>query len=148
MELKERVFDPVLERVFRLFDDHIEKFSNVPLDALFLVGGLAGCPYVQSEIKRYCRQKGITRVIVPTNYATVVSEGAVAYYLNPHLIAARALHVSYAIQTKATLNHKDVSCMTYFAQQGTLLDAQDKISEKLVSITYPSTTVIGKNQHF
>lgn len=84
--MRDKVFEPLIQRIIKLLDEQIEdtlRYSST-VDAIILVGGFGSSGYLKERLKE--NYKNI-KVEVPENGLNVVSQGAVSYALNPRLVS-------------------------------------------------------------
>ncbi|KAF8969097.1 actin-like ATPase domain-containing protein [Flammula alnicola] len=106
--LRLEVFDPVINETMELLINQVNKFlgSGEPLDAIFLVGGFSGNPYLLQEIQDRCKVK----VYRPLNS----DRGAATYgMLRQPLISNVVVPHSYVMKVKAPAEPED-----YFRRPG------------------------------
>jgi hypothetical protein len=94
--------------------------SPVAIDAIYLVGGFGGCPYIYNRVKEALGRPDI-RVIVPNDYKLAVAQGAVLFRQNMSAVSSRMSDAYYGLCTympfdstkhpieRRFLNHDDFS---------------------------------------
>ncbi|CAO0795958.1 unnamed protein product [Mucor circinelloides] len=95
-ELKEKVFEPVVERVIALLE---KQFSAVPdkrVSCIFLVGGFGSSNYLFQRVQEVFESR-VDQVLCPPRAAMAVVRGAVYFGLNPRVITSRVSRRTYGI---------------------------------------------------
>jgi hypothetical protein len=72
--------------------------SPVAIDAIYLVGGFGGCPYIYNRVKEALGRPDI-RVIVPIDYKLAVALGAVIFRQNMSVVNNRMSDAYYGMNT-------------------------------------------------
>lgn len=94
--MRDKVFEPVIQRIIKLLDEQIEdtlRYSST-VDAIILVGGFGSSEYLKERLEENYKD---IKVEVPENGLNVVSRGAVSYALNPRLVSQLTLDNDYDI---------------------------------------------------
>ena len=87
-----KLFKPVLRAISNHVTTHLtDKISN-----LFLVGGFAESPMLQSAIKNACSDKRVN-VVIPTDASITIMKGAVLFGLDPTAIRMRTCQMTYGV---------------------------------------------------
>jgi hypothetical protein len=142
-DIKNLIFDPIVEEVLQLLGKQIEKSSKSPPSAVLLVGGFSQSKYLQQKIKHYCNERNIEHNCVPPKGVTAISRGAVSYYLEPRLVSKKSATVSYAIQVDNPEKINNKSHLSYFIRKGTPIDMEETLYPQSVYVKYPGSAVIG-----
>ncbi|KAI8064183.1 hypothetical protein BC940DRAFT_277281 [Gongronella butleri] len=96
-ELKEYVFDPVVEQVMDLIEGQMEQSPQ--LEALFLVGGFGQSNYLFHCIEDRFASR-IDMIGVPPRGELAVVRGAVYFGLNPRIVTERVSRRTYGVETR------------------------------------------------
>ncbi|KAG2203805.1 hypothetical protein INT47_012738 [Mucor saturninus] len=148
-------FDPVVDRILYLIDDQLNQAKNGgrKINAILMVGGFSQSRYLQQRIKD--RYKGVCHVKIPSDGATSISYGAVAYALNPRMVSRKTIGTFLGLkaqtpfierltdpdQRKVKSPIRDESFrkdrLEYFE------DIQRQVSGKDVYVLYPNAAVIA-----
>ncbi|KAI9015322.1 hypothetical protein CLU79DRAFT_707695 [Phycomyces nitens] len=94
-ELREIVFEPVVNQVLELIDDQITR-SNSQIDALFVVGGFGQSKYLGTRIKETFDAR-VGSIAIPSRGEISVMRGAVMFGHNPGKVSHRILRRTYGI---------------------------------------------------
>ncbi|KAG2203812.1 hypothetical protein INT47_012745 [Mucor saturninus] len=100
-DMKEKIFDPVIDRIFYLIDHQLNQAKKVDrrIDAILMIGGFSRSIYLQQRIKD--RYKGVCHVNTPIESAGAISDGAVYYALNPRRIFKQTATQSLGLEVQA-----------------------------------------------
>ncbi|KAF9167612.1 Heat shock 70 kDa protein 12A, partial [Actinomortierella ambigua] len=93
-ELKEKVFDPVVERVLALIRDQLDKATKC--SAIFLVGGFGSSTYLLNRVTKEFGTK-VKIVSKPHRPEIAVVFGAVYAGMEPRKITARVTRCCYGV---------------------------------------------------
>ena len=95
-ELKEKVFEPVVQRVLALLE---KQFNDVPdkrVSCIFLVGGFGSSNYLFQRVQETFEDR-VKQILCPPRAAMAVVRGAVYFGLNPRIITSRVSRRTYGI---------------------------------------------------
>ncbi|KAI9301595.1 hypothetical protein BJ944DRAFT_1812 [Cunninghamella echinulata] len=95
-ELKEKVFNPVVEKVIRLIDEQLNGSTLKPVDAIFMVGGFGKSTYLHKCVERAFVPR-VQFVGIPPRAEMAVVRGAVYFGLNPKIVSQRVLRRTYGL---------------------------------------------------
>lgn len=95
-ELVKSFFDPVIQRIVWLIDNHL-KSSKKKCGAMFLVGGFSESPYLLHQIKSSFNRL-IPNIGVPKQPISSIVRGAVQYGLDMRTVTTRVLRYTYGVQ--------------------------------------------------
>ncbi|KAI7888899.1 uncharacterized protein EV154DRAFT_294507 [Mucor mucedo] len=160
-DMKEKIFDPVVDRILALIDEQIRqaKKRHRKIDAILMVGGFSQSRYLQQRIKDQYRY--VCAVSIPFEGVTAISNGAVSYALNPRLITKRTAGHSLGLLVLAPLkkglanSHKrkvkgpdgeenfEKDRLEYFVTRGQQLEDERRVYKKDVYVVYPNDAVIA-----
>ncbi|KAI9271856.1 hypothetical protein BDA99DRAFT_501175 [Phascolomyces articulosus] len=97
-ELKEHVFDPVIDRVLSLIEHQYQQIPDGQLDFLFLVGGLGSSNYLYQRIQHIFQDTKVNQIVCPAERAALaVVRGAAYYGINPQVVVSRVSRRTYGI---------------------------------------------------
>ncbi|KAI9025151.1 hypothetical protein CLU79DRAFT_744308 [Phycomyces nitens] len=97
-ELKEQVFDPVIDQVLELISDQLDNAKDI--GTIFLVGGFGQSKYLLKRIKEVFGSK-VASIFAPSRGEMAVTRGAVLYGVDPAVITQRVARRTYGICTDA-----------------------------------------------
>ncbi|KAG2205277.1 hypothetical protein INT47_009542 [Mucor saturninus] len=161
-DMKEIIFDPVIERIFYLINDQLQQAeeSGRKIDAILMVGGFSQSRYLQQCIKD--QYKGVCHVSVPYEGVTATSHGAASYAFNPRMISRRTAVQSLALEVQAPFNKSladlnerrvkgpdgdkifEKDRLEYFVTRGQNFDGERQtVYTKDVHVVYPNASVIA-----
>ncbi|KAI7875539.1 uncharacterized protein EV154DRAFT_526595 [Mucor mucedo] len=160
-DMKEEIFDPIVNRIFALIDDQFKQAEKIEstIDAILMVGGFSQSKYLQQRIKD--QYKGVCHVSVPFEGVTAISHGAVSYALNPRMISKKSAGQSLGLEVQApfykelanSLEKKVIGpngvafergCLEYFVEKNQPLEGERrKIYQKDVFVQYPNAAIIA-----
>ncbi|KAI8985115.1 hypothetical protein BDB01DRAFT_788960 [Pilobolus umbonatus] len=151
-ELKNEVFDPVVNSVVKLCCELEKETSN--LKAIFMVGGFGSSSYLHKQMEKEFKPRNIS-IIQPERPEMAVTRGAVIFGMNPNMIATRIPRSWYGIATTGDFKHGEdpvefkfigpdgrVQCDNKFStyvRRGEPLD-MDSCVAKVFNTFYPSRT--------
>ncbi|ORX62917.1 hypothetical protein DM01DRAFT_1331025 [Hesseltinella vesiculosa] len=95
-ELKEKVFDPVINQVLQLIEQQFRELDGQTIDYLFLVGGFGTSHYLYQRIQDTFRNR-IHQIVCPNRAEMAIVRGAVYFGLHPRTITARVSRRTYGI---------------------------------------------------
>ncbi|KAI9473985.1 MAG: hypothetical protein EXX96DRAFT_529019 [Benjaminiella poitrasii] len=95
-ELKEKVFDPVVERVISLLTRQYNSIPDGRLSCIFLVGGFGSSNYLYHRVQEVFSSK-VSQILCPPRAAMAVVRGAVYFALNPRIVTSRVSRRTYGI---------------------------------------------------
>ncbi|KAI7855560.1 hypothetical protein BDC45DRAFT_604795 [Circinella umbellata] len=97
-ELKQQVFDPVVERVLTLISQQYEQITDGQLNYLFLVGGFGSSNYLYQRIQQVFQDTKVNQIVCPAERAALaVVRGAAYYGVNPQVVVSRISRRTYGI---------------------------------------------------
>ncbi|KAI9271873.1 hypothetical protein BDA99DRAFT_602596 [Phascolomyces articulosus] len=106
-ELKEHVFDPVVNRVLSLIEQQYEQIPDRQLNFLFLVGGFGSSRYLYERIRSVFQGTKVKQIVCPAERAALaVVRGAVYYGMNPRIVVSRISRRTYGINTDLVFDEK------------------------------------------
>ncbi|KAI7877458.1 hypothetical protein K492DRAFT_150540 [Lichtheimia hyalospora FSU 10163] len=151
-ELKERVFEPVVQDVLALIQK--QRLQTTNLKAIFTVGGFGASHYLQQRIAEEYTKQNI-KVVTPYRAELAVARGAAYFGMNPYKVATRVPRYWYGIDITNTFvpgvdpeEYKiiradgSVRCdnrFSCFVPRGEPLDMDSCITQKYKTI-YPCPT--------
>ncbi|KAI9271874.1 hypothetical protein BDA99DRAFT_569638 [Phascolomyces articulosus] len=101
-ELKEQVFDPVVNRVIEFILQQYDQIPDGRLNFLFLVGGFGSSKYLYERVCRVFEGTNVNQIICPAERAALaVVRGAVYYGIRPETVVSRVSRRTYGIRTNA-----------------------------------------------
>ncbi|KAI7894682.1 uncharacterized protein EV154DRAFT_69463 [Mucor mucedo] len=160
-DMKEKIFDPVVDRILYLIDDQLNQAKKLDkrIDAILMIGGFSQSPYLQQRIKD--RYKNVCHVGFPTESVEAISHGAVSYALNPYTILGKTATQSFGLEVQAPFDkilavsskrrvkgpngdwNFEKDRIEYFVKRGQLLKGeQQTVYQKDVYVLYPNAAVI------
>ncbi|KAI8973362.1 hypothetical protein BDF20DRAFT_907002 [Mycotypha africana] len=97
-ELKEKVFEPIIQRVLSLLTKQYEQISDreTPIDCIFLVGGFGSSNYLYERVQQVFGNR-VRQILCPPRAAMAVVRGAVYFGLDPRVIISRVSRRTYGI---------------------------------------------------
>ncbi|CAO3593034.1 unnamed protein product [Absidia cylindrospora] len=95
-ELKEKVFDPVVEKVIKLMETQYSQIPDKRLSCIFLVGGFGSSHYLFQRVKDVFSDR-VKQILCPPRAAMAIVRGAVHFGLNPRVITSRVSRRTYGI---------------------------------------------------
>ncbi|KAI7852215.1 hypothetical protein BDC45DRAFT_513724 [Circinella umbellata] len=98
-ELKEKVFEPVVQEVLALVYKQKQQTHN--LKAIFTVGGFGASHYLQNRITEEYKKYGI-KVVTPYRAELAVARGAAYFGMNPTKVTTRVPRYWYGIDITNT----------------------------------------------
>ncbi|KAG2198327.1 hypothetical protein INT47_003040 [Mucor saturninus] len=159
-EMKEEIFDPIVNRIFALIDDqfkHAKRFG-IKIDALLMIGGFSQSKYLQQRIRN--QYSCVCPVSVPFEGVTAISHGAVSYALNPPILtkknAGQSLSLNFqepfdknlnnsAKKVKGSNGDRDFKkeLLQYYVGRGQKLKYERTLYKENVYVLYPNAAVIA-----
>lgn len=156
-DLCNNVFEPVVQKVLDLIDAQVRQ-SQVPLDAVFLVGGFGQSEYLRRRvIDEFSRRVGF--IGVPPRGELAVVRGAVYFGLNPRMVTERVSRRTYGVETRMVFDARQdpqenciqgdggrLFCKQRFStyvQKGQRVKVDECVSKNFM-IAYPNDTDTGK----
>ncbi|RCH95049.1 hypothetical protein CU098_003290, partial [Rhizopus stolonifer] len=97
-ELRQRVFEPVINQVIDLIEEQVQ-LSSIKLDAIFLVGGFGQSTYLYRRVLAEFQSR-VGFIGVPPRGELAVVRGAVYFGLNPHMVTERVSRRTYGLETR------------------------------------------------
>eukprot|EP00794_Sanderia_malayensis_P005264 gene5264-5930_t len=91
----EDLFNPVLRKITSHIQDLLDKPSLVNIQHLFLVGGFAESPLLQTAVRD--EFGGRVRVIIPHDVGLTILKGAVLFGLDPTVVKVRRSAFTYGV---------------------------------------------------
>ncbi|KAI7875551.1 uncharacterized protein EV154DRAFT_555881 [Mucor mucedo] len=159
-EMKDIVFDPIVDRIFALINDQLEQAEkgDRKIDAILMVGGFSQSQYLQRRIKD--QYKGVCRVSVPSGGIMGISYGAVSHALNPRMLtkknAGQSLSLNFqepfdknlinsAKKVKGSNGDRDFKkeLLKYYVTRGQKLRYERTLYKENVYVLYPNAAVIA-----
>ncbi|KAI9302037.1 hypothetical protein BJ944DRAFT_242736 [Cunninghamella echinulata] len=95
-ELRERVFDPVIDKVISLIEMQYSQIADRRLSCIFLVGGFGSSHYLYQRVQQVFESR-VQQILCPPRAALAIVRGAVYFGLNPRLITSRVSRRTYGI---------------------------------------------------
>ncbi|KAI7894669.1 uncharacterized protein EV154DRAFT_599767 [Mucor mucedo] len=142
-DMKEKIFDPVIDRIFYLIDDQLNQAKKLDrrIDAILMIGGFSQSLYLQQRIKD--RYKGVCHVNFPIESVGAISYGAVYYALNPRKISKQTATQSLGLEVQAPFD-RNLTDSKYFVKRGESLKGKEQtVYQKDVYVSYPNAAVIA-----
>ncbi|KAI9253530.1 hypothetical protein BDA99DRAFT_574678 [Phascolomyces articulosus] len=100
-ELKDKVFDPVIDKVLSLIDRQFKQIAGGKLNFLFLVGGFGSSKYLYQRVRKEFHGTKAKQIACPSERAALaVVRGATYYGLNPRIVVSRVSRRAYGVVTK------------------------------------------------
>ncbi|KAI9271857.1 hypothetical protein BDA99DRAFT_433705 [Phascolomyces articulosus] len=97
-ELKEYIFDPVVDKVLSLIERQYQQIPDGQLNFLFLVGGFGSSRYLYERIRRVFQGTRVNQIICPAERAALaVVRGAAYYGIDPQVVVSRVSRRTYGI---------------------------------------------------
>ncbi|KAI7853293.1 hypothetical protein BDC45DRAFT_536399 [Circinella umbellata] len=152
-ELREQVFEPVIEQVLQLIEGQLVQSPN-NLEAIFLVGGFGQSNYLFRRVEEVFANR-VGMIGVPPRGELAVVRGAVYFGLNPQIVTERVSRRTYGVETRMLFN-KDLDPPEYsvvgvdqktycrqrfsvYVQKGQSVRVDECVSKNFV-ISYPNDT--------
>ncbi|KAG2191590.1 hypothetical protein INT46_008889 [Mucor plumbeus] len=104
-ELKEKVFEPVVERVIALLEKQYNAVPDKKVSCIFLVGGFGSSNYLFQRVQEVFESR-VDQVLCPPRAAMAVVRGAVYFGLNPRVITSRVSRRTYGINAGLPFDEK------------------------------------------
>ncbi|KAI9475768.1 MAG: hypothetical protein EXX96DRAFT_620246 [Benjaminiella poitrasii] len=104
-ELRQRVFEPVINQVIDLIEEQVQR-SSVKLDAIFLVGGFGQSTYLYRRVLAEFQNR-VGFIGVPPRGELAVVRGAVYFGLNPHMVTERVSRRTYGLETRMVFDPRN-----------------------------------------
>ncbi|KAI8144226.1 hypothetical protein BJV82DRAFT_608771 [Fennellomyces sp. T-0311] len=152
-ELREQVFEPVIEQVLQLIEGQLVQSPN-NLEAIFLVGGFGQSNYLFRRVEEVFANR-VGMIGVPPRGELAVVRGAVYFGLNPQIVTERVSRRAYGVETRMIFNPEldppeysvvGVDQRTYcrqrfsvYVQKGQSVKVDECVSKNFV-ISYPNDT--------
>jgi molecular chaperone DnaK (HSP70) len=88
-DIKDKIFDPVIQRILKLMDAQIRNSlkSTDKIEAIILVGGFGSSRYLKTRLKEKYNPMNIEVYSNPSKGVNAISQGAVSYALDPRAIS-------------------------------------------------------------
>ncbi|KAI9271861.1 hypothetical protein BDA99DRAFT_433353 [Phascolomyces articulosus] len=97
-ELKDKVFDPVIDKVLALIEEQYQQIPDRQLDFLFLVGGFGSSKYLYQRIQKVFEGTKVNHIACPAERAALaVVRGAAYYGIQPQIVTSRVSRRTYGI---------------------------------------------------
>lgn len=144
-DIREFVFDPVVNEAVKLLEKQIEKSKGFPLATVLMVGGFSQSKYLKMKIDECRKINNIPHVCESPNGVTDISRGAVSYFLEPRLVSKKVATASYAVCVESSDKKNARSHLAYFIRQSDSIEIEGEAYNKRVSVTYPGSAVIGNS---
>ncbi|KAL0074802.1 hypothetical protein J3Q64DRAFT_1681560 [Phycomyces blakesleeanus] len=96
-EMREEVFEPVVQQVLDMIEKQLVQLGDRNLDAMFIAGGFGQSPYLFGRIKDTFKDRVKSIVLTPKGDMAVM-RGAVLFGLKPRVITQRILRRTYGIK--------------------------------------------------
>jgi len=91
----QKLFDPVVNEIIGHIQNLLMKPSLKHVEHLFLVGGFAESPLLQSSVREAL--EGRVRVIIPNDVGLAILKGAVLFGLDPTVVRVRRSAYTYGV---------------------------------------------------
>ncbi|KAI9271915.1 hypothetical protein BDA99DRAFT_433576 [Phascolomyces articulosus] len=99
-ELKEKVFDPVIDKVMLLIEQQYQQIPGGRLDSLFLVGGFGSSKYLYQRVWNEFHGTKAKQIICPSERAALaVVRGAAYFGVHPRTVVSRVSRRTYGKNT-------------------------------------------------
>ncbi|KAI9271872.1 hypothetical protein BDA99DRAFT_602595 [Phascolomyces articulosus] len=106
-ELKENVFDPIVDKILSLIRLQYHQIPDGRLNYLFLVGGFGSSRYLYKKIQSAFQSTGVKQIVCLAEHAALaVVRGAAYYGLNPHIVVSRVSRRTYGINYTAPFDNR------------------------------------------
>ncbi|KAG2203810.1 hypothetical protein INT47_012743 [Mucor saturninus] len=160
-DMKEKIFDPVVDRIISLIDYQLNQAKKVDrrIDSILMVGGFSQSTYLQQRIRN--QYKGVCHVRVPFEGVTAISHRSISYASYPHIISKKLTRQSLGLEIQATFIDSSTSLeerktegpdrdrlfktgrLDYFVTMGQELEYERSgLYKKDVYVLYPNAAVI------
>ncbi|KAI8340001.1 hypothetical protein BC941DRAFT_419156 [Chlamydoabsidia padenii] len=96
VELKEKVFEPVVQKVIDLMERQYGDIPDKRLSCIFLVGGFGSSNYLYQRVNQVFSNR-VKQILCPPRAAMAIVRGAVYFGLNPRVITSRVSRRTYGI---------------------------------------------------
>ncbi|KAI8047181.1 uncharacterized protein B0P05DRAFT_566644 [Gilbertella persicaria] len=152
-ELRQRVFEPVINQVIDLIEEQVQ-LSSIKLDAIFLVGGFGQSTYLYRRVLAEFQSR-VGFIGVPPRGELAVVRGAVYFGLNPHMVTERVSRRTYGLETRMVFDPRHdppeqcikgddnrLFCKQRFSvyvQKGQTINVDECVSKNFM-IAYPNDT--------
>ena len=98
-------FKPAIDCICRDASCALERVRKVvKLEAVYLVGGFGGCPFVKNIVQDYLQAQYQLTVSIPIDHKLAVACGAIIFRRNPEVIWARKAETTYGDILRAQFN--------------------------------------------
>ncbi|GAA5805692.1 hypothetical protein EDC94DRAFT_625764 [Helicostylum pulchrum] len=104
-ELKEKVFEPVIERVIALMEKQYNHVLDGKVSCIFLVGGFGSSNYLFQRVQEVFGTR-VKQILCPPRAPMAVVRGAVYFGLNPRVITSRVSRRTYGINAGLPFDEK------------------------------------------
>ncbi|KAI8070101.1 hypothetical protein BDF21DRAFT_439795 [Thamnidium elegans] len=98
IELRDKVFNPVLKNVIKLVKEQLMQVDQ-SIEAIFLVGGF-GCSEYLYDILKLEFSQVVKEIAMPPRGELAVAQGAVYHILRPNLVTSKLLRRTYGVRTR------------------------------------------------
>ncbi|KAI9271860.1 hypothetical protein BDA99DRAFT_477969 [Phascolomyces articulosus] len=106
-DIKEQVFDPVVNKVLSLIEQQYQQISDGRLNYLFLVGGFGSSKYLYQRIQNVFQNTKVNQIVYPAERAALaVVRGAAYYGVHPRIVASRVSRRSYGVDATDLFDEK------------------------------------------
>ncbi|KAI9271848.1 hypothetical protein BDA99DRAFT_569620 [Phascolomyces articulosus] len=106
-ELKEHIFDPVVNKVLFLIDRQYQQIPDNRLNFLFLVGGFGSSKYLYQKIEKVFRGVKVKKIVCPADRAALaVVRGAAYYGVDPQVVVSRVARRTYGMNLTVPYDDK------------------------------------------
>ncbi|KAG1140410.1 hypothetical protein G6F37_001775 [Rhizopus arrhizus] len=95
-ELRDKVFEPVVQRVLALIEKQLAQVPDQNVSCIFLVGGFGSSNYLFQRVQETFQNRA-KQILCPPRAPLAVVRGAVYSGLNPRLITSRVSRRTYGI---------------------------------------------------
>ncbi|KAI9496191.1 hypothetical protein BDB00DRAFT_809414 [Zychaea mexicana] len=97
-ELKQQVFDPIIDKVLSLIEHQYQQIPDGQLNYLFLVGGFGSSNYLYQRIQQVFQDTKVNQIVCPAERAALaVVRGAAYYGIHPQVVVSRVSRRTYGI---------------------------------------------------
>ncbi|ORX62896.1 actin-like ATPase domain-containing protein [Hesseltinella vesiculosa] len=152
-ELRDKVFEPVIQKILGLIQHQLDSSAMKPVDAIFMVGGFGMSTYLQHRVRETFVPR-VRFVSTPPRPEMAVVRGAVYFGMNPRLVTQRVSRRTYGLSSQMIFDpandppsHQiNVNGSWYcrerfsvYVNKGTAVGVDECVTKKFV-VTYPHST--------
>ncbi|KAI9271871.1 hypothetical protein BDA99DRAFT_459670 [Phascolomyces articulosus] len=106
-ELKNNVFDPVVDKVLSLIEKQYQQIPDGRLNFMFLVGGFGSSKYLYQRIHKVFKDTKVNQIVCPADRAALaVVRGAAYFGVHPEVVVSRVSRRTYGINISEIFDEK------------------------------------------